>query len=138
MLMVVPMLRFLRSTMLWVLILPYLFIFVGAASNQLCEIANHDKFPVLVNEAVRVHFAPDANGLIDRQHCIMTAQTHLNVLGDVFDIGNGYYSIGDGFIFLGQWLSGFCTFVWISLVVKTLHRKATTNDTETTGRPRAS
>lgn len=113
----------LRVTMLWVLLLPYAVIGVGAASNQLVIIANHDKFPVLMNEAARAHFNPDANGLIDKEHCVMTDETHLNALADIFDFHDGWYSIGDELITLGEWLQGFCIYVWIVLVVNSLVRR---------------
>lgn len=111
--------------MLWVLLLPYLVFGVGAASNQLVLIANHDKFPVMLNEAGRVRFKPDANGLIDQRHCVMTHETHLNALADIFDFQVGWYSIGDFLLMLSDWLSGFCIYVWMALVVKSLLQKAT-------------
>jgi hypothetical protein len=120
--------HFLRVTMLWVLLLPYAFIFVGAASNQLVIIANHDKFPVMMNEAARAHFEPDANGLIDKEHCVMTDKTHLNALADIFDFGDGWYSIGDELIDFGVWLNGFCIYVWIALVVKSLYQRRRYDD----------
>lgn len=117
--------RFFRATALWVLILPYLFTYAGAASNQLVLIANHDKFPVMLNEVKRVKFTPDANGQIDEVHCVMTSATHLNLLADIFDLHDGIYSVGDGLLEIGSWLEGFCIFVWMALVVKSLNRKAT-------------
>ena len=114
------MFRIFRVSMLWVLLLPYACTFVGAASNQLVLIANHDKFPVMVNEAKRVKYEPDANGLIDSEHCVMTNETHLNALADVFDLKDGIYSIGDFLLMLGDWLSQFCLYVWIALVVKSM------------------
>lgn len=104
--------------------LPYLVFGVGAGSNQLVLIANHDKFPVMLNEAGRVHFNPDANGLLDKTHCVMTPDTHLNALADIFDLHDGWYSIGDFLLMLSDWLSGFCVFVWIALVIQKL--RATT------------
>lgn len=116
---------FFRVTMLWIVLLPYVVWVIGAGSNQLVLIANHDKFPVMLNERARAHFEPDANGLIDnRGHCVMTKDTHLNFLADIFDMG-GWYSIGDFLLDLAEWLQGFCIFVWMALVVKSLYRKAT-------------
>jgi Family of unknown function (DUF5317) len=109
--------------MLWVLLLPYALTGVGAASNQLVLIANHDKFPVMMNEAARAHFEPDANGLIDKEHCVMTDKTHFNALADIFDLHDGWYSIGDFMLMLADWLSGFCVYVWIALVVKSLYQR---------------
>lgn len=50
------MLKFLRLTFLWVLLLPYLIGNLGAASNQLVLVANHDKFPVMYNEVLTAEF----------------------------------------------------------------------------------
>lgn len=112
--------KLLRVTMLWIVLLPYLVQGIGAASNQLVLIANHDKFPVMLNEAARVKFEPDANGMIDAVHCVMTSNTHLNLLADVFDFHVGWFSIGDGLLSLGQWLSSFSLFVWMGLVIQKL------------------
>lgn len=112
--------RFLSTTALWIVLLPYLFTGVGAASNQLVLIANHDKFPVMLNEKVRAGFEPDANGLIDKAHCVMTKDTHLNFLADIFDLHDGWYSIGDFLLMIGDWLMGWCIYVWMALVIKSL------------------
>lgn len=109
--------------MLWVLLLPYAFIGVGAASNQLVEIANHGKFPVLLNEAARVRLNPDVNGLLDKEHCVMTDETHLNALADIFHLDSGWVSVGDFLIDLGEWLDGFCFYVWIALATKSLYQR---------------
>lgn len=115
---------FLRTTMLWVLLLPYAAFVVGFASNQAVLIANHDNFPVMVNEMMRVHFEPDANGLMDKEgHCVMTKDTHLNALADIFHVGDSYVSIGDYFLDAYTWLNGFCIYVWVVLVVNSLVRR---------------
>ncbi len=113
--------RFLRETYLWVLLLPFALQFVGAASNQAVLIANHDKFPVMVNDTVRDIMQPDANGLIDKEHCVMTAQTHLNFLADIFDFHTAWVSIGDLLLDLGAWLGTFCPFVWGFAVIRKLY-----------------
>src|ERR1700675_4283495 len=46
-----PMMHFLRKTSLWILLLPAALGGIGAASNQLVLIANHDRFPVMINSA---------------------------------------------------------------------------------------
>jgi hypothetical protein len=120
------MVRFLRVTLLWVLLLPPTATFLGAASNQLVLIANHDKFPVMLNETSRAGFEPDANGMIDREHCVMTSETHLNFLADIFDFKDGLYSIGDLLLMLGEWLGAFCPFVWVALVIERLNAEVVT------------
>src|SRR5579872_6798880 len=110
--------RFFRVTMLWIVLLPYLFIGVGAASNQLVLIANHDKFPVMENDW-RASKETVIGGVIDpKAHCLMTPETHLNFLADIFDFKDAIYSIGDFLLMFGEWLQTFCVFVWVALVVK--------------------
>ena len=127
----------LRSALLWVLLAPYLLTGIGAASNQLVLIANHDKFPVMVNqkklnqlmgseddpfsiiEQVRhTPNAPDADGMIDDVHCVMTDDTHLNLLADVFDMHSAIYSIGDFLLMAGDWGSQFCPYIFVAFVFK--------------------
>ena len=104
--------------------------FTGAACNQLVLIANHDKFPVMLNEAKRVKLTPDANGQIDEVHCVMTSTTHLNFLADIFDFHDSISSAGDGLLELGEWLNTFCIFVWAALVIQKL--RATNYERQTT------
>ena len=134
------MMNFLRKTALWILLLPVAIYGVGAASNQLVLIANHDTFPVLINQhkidarnaeiadaiadgakGIPAPVGPD--GMIDDVHCVMTNHTHLNALADVFDIG-GIYSIGDFLLYLGQWLGAFCPFIWGYAVTDKLRKTA--------------
>ena len=115
--------------------------FTGAASNQLVLIANHDKFPVMVN-AVRLEElkaptlaqsfitrllgvpepAPEVkkedDGMLDDVHCVMTSKTHLNFLADVFDLKEAIYSVGDFLLMLGEWLWSFVPIVWVTLILK--------------------
>lgn len=133
------MFKFLRKTSLYILAIPVLLVWLGAASNQAVLQANNDRFPVLINEtkmrefnSEKVEFGPmsitvvkpanvDSDGvvMIDDIHCVMTSKTHLNFLADVFDLGN-IYSIGDFFLILGEWLMGFAAFVFLFDVVKKL------------------
>lgn len=139
------MFKFLRKTFLYILAVPVLITGIGIASNQLVLIANHDKFPVMIN-ALKVsqikhsqkHKAPesiiesilnpqpanepsvyDPDGMLDDVHCVMTPDTHLNFLADVFDLGNTY-SVGDFLLMLGEWLSAFAPFVWAFAVIRKL------------------
>jgi hypothetical protein len=115
----ITMKRFLRVTMLWILLLPGALFFLGAASNQAVLIANHDKFPVLLNQQKTDKASADGYGLIDDTHCLMTRQTHLNALADIFDFKEAIYSIGDLMMELAGWLS-FLPFVWLALVINKL------------------
>lgn len=115
---------FFRSTALWIILLPYLVYFFGAASNQLVLWANNDTFPVKVNLAKAQHMAPDAIKLpdgtimLDEVHCLMTPKTHLNILADNWDLNReGIWSIGDFLLDLGDWLGTFAPFVWGAIVV---------------------
>src|SRR5271166_714269 len=103
--------KFLRTTMLWILLLPVATIVTGAASNQAVLIANGDKFPVMVNPVKLDYFGkehandeakakpsphqeepkritrlvtlPDGTVMIDDVHCWMSKKTHLNFMADI-------------------------------------------------------
>ena len=137
------------NSLLWILLAPFAVQGIGAASNQAVLIANHDKFPVMVNPVKLEELRPlkhggedtvadivaaltgtkkpeykpsplvtiaDEAGMLDEIHCIMTSETHLNALADVFDMHDAIYSVGDFVLMLGEWMQGFCPFVFIALV----------------------
>ena len=96
----------LRKTFLALILLPYALGFTGASLNQLVIVANNGKFPVLENS---VWVAKDVaegtlteDGMTDSVHCLMTKDTHLNLLADLFNLGNGIYSIGDLMMMAGE------------------------------------
>ena len=62
-------------------------------------------------------------GYIDDTHVVMTKQTHLNFLADVFDMHDGIYSAGDGLIYLGEWFFGFAPFIWVFESIRRLSAK---------------
>jgi len=113
---------FVRASFLWPLLLPFALYFGGAASNQAVLIANHDKFPVMVNSQRLASFEQNSgklvDGMIDDVHCVMTDQTHLNALADIFDFKDaGIYSIGDLMIMSGASSEQSCIFLWIVLAL---------------------
>lgn len=154
------MLNFLRKTALWILLLPVAIGGLGAASNQLVLIANHDKFPVMVNSFVEKRLSlkqfiayqkaveiyeddkekPKSReaaaeraatikiihetGMIDETHCIMTPETHLNFLADVFDFHDGTYSVGDGLLYLGEWMWSPGLLLWGFIMVDKVRKTA--------------
>ena len=63
----------LQKTALWILLAPIAITFVGVASNQAVLIANHDKFPVMVNSTKLTEFEARANSLApslgESTHC---------------------------------------------------------------------
>jgi hypothetical protein len=130
---------FLRKTSLYLLAAPLLFTFLGAASNQIVLIANHDTFPVLINDkkladmsepqekSVEIRFlkpmpAFEANGtvMLDDVHCNMTHSTRLNALADIFDMKDAIYSVGDFSLMLGEWLWVFAPFLFVFDVTRKL------------------
>jgi hypothetical protein len=116
--------QFIRKTMLWLLLLPTIAGFAGAASNQLVLYANNDKFPVMVNQRHLNSFVEggaDADGMIDDVHCVMTHNTHLNILADIFDLHTSIYSIGD---FLMMWNDTYGVFVYFLWAVLMITRRA--------------
>jgi hypothetical protein len=134
------MFSFLRRTSLYLLAIPVLFTFLGAASNQVVLIANHDTFPVMVNakklqemtepreqKAINFNkpipaFETGDTVMLDDVHCNMTSETHLNFLADVFDMHDAIYSIGDFMLMLGEWLGSFTFAIFVFDVVRKLRK----------------
>jgi hypothetical protein len=104
-----PVRKFLSISRIWILALPLIFTFVGAASNQIVLVANHDKFPVMVNSRnVESHGGVDDEGMLDDIHCLMTDKTHLNYLADIFEFKTSI--VGGGFAArLRRLHNGLCT-----------------------------
>lgn len=116
---------FLRKTMLWLVLLPNVAVFIGAASNQLVLFVNNDKFPVMVNQR-RLRDSGggmDADGMIDEIHCVMTHQTHLNLLADIFDIHSTIESIGDLLMEWGINYAVFFYFAWAILISRKVYEQ---------------
>jgi hypothetical protein len=129
-----------RASCLWILLGPYVILGLGAVSNQAVLIANHDKFPVMVNaRKLDVMLNPSPPGplatllgilepapkgdkgedrMIDDIHCVMTPVTHLNFLADIFDLHNATYSIGDLLMILGEQIGSFTPIIWGTLIFK--------------------
>ena len=137
------MFAFLRKTSLYILAIPVLFTFLGAASNQLVLIKNHDTFPVMVNDrkladmadhdkkSVEIKFnqplpayAADDTVYVDDVHVVMTSHTHLNALADIFDMKDAIYSIGDFSLMLGDWLWAFAPCLFAFDVIRKLKTQA--------------
>ena len=136
--------KFLRNTYLWLLAIPLLFIILGTASNQAVLIANNDTFPVQVNP-VKLYMwsnggkdikivpkipviAPDGEIMMDSTHCVMTDNTNLNFLADVFDFHSQIVSIGDLSLELGEWMWSFAPFIWGFAVVRKLREVSSKPD----------
>jgi hypothetical protein len=112
---------------LWILVLWLAPFFAGAASNQAVLIANHDTFPVLVNNTKLANVLGDEDStsksdaspvMLDDVHCVMTDKTRLNFLADVFDFGGAIQSVGDLSLDFGAWFGAFAPFLWGFAVLK--------------------
>ena len=116
-----------RKAKLYILALPLLLIFVGAASNQAVLWANHDKFPVRLNafKIAVIQYRIDntdlppvikagieTDSMMDPVHCVMSDKTHLNLLADWIDLKDAIYSPGDLLLMLGDWLFDYAPLVW--------------------------
>ena len=131
--------KFLRKFPYWYLLaIPVLLFGLGIMSNQAVLVANHGKFPVMMNAAWMDKYCslkqadPEeiadipaiacAKGgeMIDEVHSVMGPNSHLKVLADIFPLGRAIYSIGDGFIYLGDWLMSFAPIAWLALVLRKL------------------
>jgi len=126
-------LAFITKTYLYILILPILFNFLGAASNQLVLNANNDTFPVRVNERKIAEFTQgqpvvlsDGTVMLDDTHCVMSSKTHLNLLADVIDFkGEGILSVGDLLLELGEFLGPMAPYLWGLAMIIQVGRKYT-------------
>lgn len=119
--------NFIAGTFLWVLLAPAVLIILGGVSNQLVCIVNHNTMPVLMSEArARTTGTVEINGLqyLDARHSLMTPNSHLVILADIFEHGE-IESIGDLGIDLGQWLWGYAPAIWGVLVCFRLGGMAT-------------
>jgi hypothetical protein len=134
--------RLLRSTALWLLILPYLVYLTGAGLNQLAMNANGDLMPVRINVVKAIEWfgppimfgepapdkkhhiiiLPDGTAQLDGRHCLMTARTHFNWVSDIFDFHSEIDSVGDLLLSLSEWLGTFCWFGAICLAAGELRR----------------
>jgi hypothetical protein len=101
----------------------------GTLSNQAVLYANHDTFPVRINFVKAEEWSPkavqldDGTVMLDNTHCLMTPNTHLNLLADNFDFHDRIESLGDLMIEFGQWLWNFAPYVWGFAVTDKLWRK---------------
>lgn len=132
--------KYLRRFPYWYLLaIPALIFGLGVLSNQAVLIANHGKFPVMMNPswmAIKcAPIAPDDDDydlvpaiscrkggeMIDRTHSVMGPNSHLKALSDIFPLGS-IYSIGDAGIYLGSWLWDFMPLMWVGLALRKLYR----------------
>lgn len=117
------MLNFFRKTALWILLLPIVSIFFGASLNQAVIVANDGKFPVMVNSVWMEHKKPKADGMIDSVHCVMTDNTRLNFLADIFNFGGSIESVGDLFIEFGEYSGKYTPVIWLVIATGRLRKK---------------
>ena len=122
-----------RTSFLYILLLPYGLYYTGATLNQVVIVANHGEFPVMINPVKLHDFIGDdddtlaqvqATGMIDDVHCIMTSKTHLNYLSDIFELRHdGIYSVGDFMLMAGESLEFPTFFAWLALIIYKEHQK---------------
>ena len=142
-----------RKTYLYVLALPLLLFFLGAASNQIVLIANHDTFPVNINEVkvdemshpknpfnvlnlkpTHTTFQKDSEEpsgpIVLSDGTVMLDDTHC-VMSKKTHLNfladefdlGSIYSVGDFMLMLGSWVWGFAPIVWGVLAFRKLNRK---------------
>jgi hypothetical protein len=124
--------RFFLNTFLWLLLIPIGMQFCGVLSNQTVRWANHGTFPVYINQALkeemetsgRLFLSNDDHLMIDQLHCVMTDQTHLNFMADVFLEGTDYVSIGDILQSYGKDLSPWILIIWGTIASYKLNKGA--------------
>ncbi len=131
--------KFLRKTLLYILLAPYLIYGLGVASNQLVLYVNHDTFPVRAIQIAKAcegdetepstcvglppsEDLPDGAHMLDDRHCVMTPRTHLNWLADILDFHDSFQSVGDLLIQLGEWSEDVAPFVWVGAILFKLNQ----------------
>lgn len=111
--------KLLYSTLLGPTLLGYF----GAFLNQLVLIANGGKFPVMLNPRWSTQMIPDASGMIDDVHCVMTGATRLNFLADIFNFHTSIMSVGDLLLNTGSTLQPYCFGAFLLLVGALAYRE---------------
>lgn len=131
--------KFLRKFPYWQLLaIPVLLFGLGAGSNQIVLVANHGTFPVMVNKVDIVKMCHDASDVppvlqgiacttdgkggeyLDPVHVIMTPESRLKPLADIFNLGDGIYSIGDFLLMLSFGMVPFAPIAWLVLTLRRL------------------
>jgi len=131
------MFKFLRSTLLYIVLAPIGIYGLGAAANQAVLVANNDTFPVRINpvklfdwsdDGALIKVIPPIPGVYpagityvnDNMHVVMTKYTRLNWLADNFDFHAHIVSVGDLLLDLGDYLNGFAFWVWAGAILRKL------------------
>jgi len=136
------MFKFLRKTALWIVLAPAAIGGAGLASNQAVLVANHDTFPVMMNDAKVNMYRMEAqavaqegdedaqvvlilleHGYLDDTHVIMTPASHLKFLADWIDLKSSTWSPGDVLLYIGEMGITYAPFVWVIVVIGRLRKK---------------
>jgi Family of unknown function (DUF5317) len=125
------MLSKLRKASLHILAVPMLFILLGNICNQVAINSNHGSMPALHNsESVKAFYAvgypvTTSEGMIltDHRHSLLTEKSRFYLLCDIIEYDSVVYSIGDMFLYLGEWLMHYSLAVWCYVVAARLLRK---------------
>lgn len=119
---------FIRVTALWMILLPYPVAILGIGLNQAVLIANHGKFPVMVNN----HWPEriDGEGFFegDTEHVVMSADSRLKFLADIITLSQGtdIVSIGDLLINASGIGQDYAIWIWAFYLATRLYSSQTT------------
>lgn len=100
----------------YILLGPWLAMYLGAFTNQLAIAVNHGHMPVLYGSCDMLNALLDYTQ--DAVHTCMTHKDHLKFLCDWINLGNSVASPGDMLIWLGAMFTFPGLISWISLVLK--------------------
>jgi len=136
------MFKWLRKTALWIIGVPIMTLYLGAGLNQVVLYANHDRFPVTINDArlfeyklelkeaaeegddrAAIRLEELQHGYLDDEHVIATSETKLNWLADWIDLHGDIYSPGDVVLYLGDTGMTYSPFFWAAVVIGRLAKK---------------
>lgn len=104
----------------YLIVLPIFFLFFGSFLNVFVMAINHNQMPVLMPGASALvpGSCDPAEFVGDIQHSCMTVSTHIKFLADWIFIKSGVASVGDMFIYLGEFLFLPALYIWIAFVIK--------------------
>jgi hypothetical protein len=119
------MMKLLKRIPYWyLLVLPYVSLYFGAALNQLVMLVNGNTMPVYFPKSIYSDVCSDPSFLVqqgDVVHTCMTHMTHLKFQCDWISLGNPVpmliMSPGDIFIFLYEMAVPLCFYLWIVLII---------------------
>ena len=74
--------------------------------------------PTSAPASVDTDLCQNGGKFLDDEHVIMSKDSHLKILSDIFDFSAHTYSIGDFLIYFGEWMWKWAGIAWIVLLIR--------------------